>query len=114
MSDRWSSWTSFPYSLQRDDILAHDGPGVYEVCNTSSREQVAFGCTRNIAEALGDVLQPKGLRKWLLFRHGPRFAISEVEYRFWPTATFADAKSLIGVFRGQRGSVLRRFTAARI
>ena len=114
MSERWTAWTSFPNSLQRDDIRAETGPGVYEVCNISTREQVAFGCAHNIAQALGDILEPRGLRKWLLFRRGPRFATSQVEYRFWPTATFADAKSLIGVFRGRRGSVLRRFTAARI
>jgi hypothetical protein len=87
---------------------------VYEICNTATREQVAFGYARNVTEALRDILEPRGLRKWLSFRRGPRFAIGEVEYRFWPTATFADAKGLIGVIRGQRGAVLRRFTSARI
>jgi hypothetical protein len=36
-----------------------------------------------------------------------------VEYRVWPTATLADAQGVIGLIRGRREAVLRRFTAAR-
>jgi hypothetical protein len=112
MSDRWTSWASFPHD-DRHAIQAPAGPGVYEICNIATREQMAFGCTRNVAAALRDTLQPTGLRKWLSFRRGPRYAPGEVEYRVWPTATLADAQGVIGLIRGRREAVLRRFTAAR-
>jgi hypothetical protein len=112
MSDRWTSWASFPLN-HRDAIQAPARPGVYEICNIATRDQMAFGYARNVATALRQVIEPTGLRKWLSFRRGPRYAPGEVEYRVWPTATLADAKGVIGVIRGHRKSVLRRFTAVR-
>ena len=112
MTGRWTTWSTFPLGRRSDEIEASSGPGVYEICNTSTREQVALGCTRNVAAALGAVLNPTGLRKWLSFRRGPRFAVGEVEYRVWPTSTFAEAKAVIDLIQNRRGAVLRRFTAA--
>ena len=63
MSDRWTGWKSFPDDYHGEYIQAPIGPGVYEVCRASTREQVAFGCTRNVAESLCDLLKPRGLRK---------------------------------------------------
>lgn len=113
MSDRWTAWASFPDIRRGGDIQAPAGPGVYEICNASTRERVAFGCARNVPVALRDILQPRGLRKWLLFRRGPRYAIGEVEFRVWPTATFADAKGVVGLIRDRREAMLRRFAAIR-
>ncbi len=62
MSDRWTDWKSFPDDFYGEFIQAPLGPGLYEVCRSSTREQVAFGCTRNVAEALGDLLRPRGLK----------------------------------------------------
>jgi hypothetical protein len=114
MTDRWTAWSTFRHGRRDAAVEAWSGPGVYEICNTATREQVAFGCTRNVAEALGAVLNPTGLRKWLSLRRGPRFALNEVEYRVWPTASFAEAKAVIGLVRDRRIAVLRRFTAARV
>ena len=50
MSDRWTGWKSFPDDYYGEYIQAPMGPGLYEVCRASTREQVAFGCTRNVAE----------------------------------------------------------------
>ena len=54
MSDRWTGWKSFPDDYHGEYIQAPMGPGVYEVCRASTREQIAFGCTRNVAESLCD------------------------------------------------------------
>ena len=50
MSDRWTGWKSFPDDYYGEYIQAPMGPGLYEVCRSSTREQVAFGCTRNVAD----------------------------------------------------------------
>ena len=70
MTDRWTGWKSFPDDYHGEYIQAPMGPGLYEVCRASTREQIAFGCTRNVANSLCDCLKPRGLRKWLSFRRG--------------------------------------------
>jgi hypothetical protein len=112
MRDRWTAWTSFP-QLSQGGIEASDGPGVYEVCNAATRERLAFGCTRNVEAALGDILEPSGLRKWLSFRRGPRYTPGEAEFRVWPTASFNEAKAVVSLIRDRRGAMLRRFSAVR-
>ena len=64
MADRWTGWKSFPDDYHGEYIQAPMGPGLFEVCRASTRAPVAFGCTRNVADSLGDVLKPRGLRKW--------------------------------------------------
>ena len=49
MSDRWTGWKSFPDDYHGEYIQAPVGPGLYEVCRSSTREPVAFGCTRKVA-----------------------------------------------------------------
>ena len=96
MSDRWTGWKSFPDDYHGEYIQAPMGPGLYEVCRSSTREPVAFGCTRNVAESLCGLLKPSGLRSWFSFRRGKRYDTGELEYRTWPTATLSDAKVAIG------------------
>ena len=112
MSDRWTTWKSFPDDFYGEFIQAPLGPGLYEVCRSSTREQVAFGCTRNVADALGDLLRPRGLRTWLFFRRGRRYETGELEYRTWPTATLADAKNVLSLIRDRHESVMRKYTAS--
>jgi hypothetical protein len=89
------------------------GPGLYEVCRSSTREPIAFGCTRNVAESLCDILKPRGLRRWLSFRRGrSSYDTGELEYRTWATATLGDAKNAVGVIRERHEAVMRRYTAA--
>jgi hypothetical protein len=112
MSDRWTGWKSFPDDFHGEYIQAPMGPGLYEVCRASTREQIAFGCTRSIAVSLLGLLKPTGLRKWLSFRSGHRYDTGELEYRTWPTASLSDAKAAITVIRDRHRAVMRRYTAA--
>ena len=114
MTDRWTGWKSFPDDYHGEYIQAPMGPGLYEVCRSSTREQIAFGCTRNVAESLCDLLKPRGLRKWLFFRRGERYEIGELEYRTWRTATLADARAAITMIRERQEAVIRKYSSARV
>ena len=61
MADRWTPWKSFPDDYYGEYIQAPMGPGLYEVCRASTREPVAFGCTRNVADSLCDILKPRDI-----------------------------------------------------
>ncbi len=113
MSDRWTQWKSFPDDYFGDYIQAPIGPGVYEICRASDREQLAFGCTQNVAESLSNFLKPgKVRRRFLFLRLRSRYSTGELEYRFWPTATHADARVALESIREQRQMVWRRMSAA--
>lgn len=109
MSDRWTGWKSFPDDYHGEYIQAPMGPGLYEVCRSSTREPIAFGCTRNVAESLCGLLKPSGLRSWFSFRRGKRYETGELEYRTWPTATLADARVAIDLIRERHEAVMRRY-----
>src|SRR3954469_24799614 len=113
MTDRWTGWKSFPDDYYGEYIQAPMGPGLYEVCRSSNREQIFFGCTRNVAESLCDLLRPRGLRKWLSFRHGPSYDVGELEYRTWATATLADARATVNLIRERHEAVMRKYAAVR-
>lgn len=112
MSDRWTAWKSFPDDYYGEFIQAPLGPGLYEVCRSSTREQVAFGVARNVADALGDLLRPRGLRNWLSFRRGRRYETGELEYRTWPTSSMGDAKTVLGLIRERHEAVMRKYSAS--
>ena len=79
MIARWSEWKSFPDAYHGEYIQAPIGPGVYEVCQTETRERVAFGCSHNVAETLTGVLRPGRLeRGWFFRRARRRYATGEV------------------------------------
>jgi hypothetical protein len=112
MADRWTPWKSFPDDYYGEYIQAPMGPGLYEVCRASTREPVAFGCTRNVADSLCDILKPRGLRKWLSFRRRRALETGELEYRTWPTSTLADAQVAIGIIRERHNAVMRKYAAS--
>jgi len=112
MTDHWTSWKFFPDDFYDDVLQAPAGPGLYEVCRSSTREQVAFGCARNVADALNELVRPRGIRKWLSFRRGGRYESGELEYRVWPTATLAEAKAVYGLIRERHEAIIRRYVAA--
>ena len=62
MIGRWSIWKRFPDAFHGEHIKAPIGPGVYEVCHTTSGGQVAFGYAANVAQALSNILlaAPRG------------------------------------------------------
>jgi hypothetical protein len=113
MADRWTQWKPYPDPYYGEHIAAPTGPGVYEVCDASTREQVAFGCTNNVTNALSSVLKPgkrRGFfRRW---RWRARYQTGQLEYRFWSTDSIADAKVVIDQVLGQREAVWRRFSTA--
>lgn len=112
MKDHWSTWTSFPDDFHGEFIRAPLGTGLYEVCRSSTREQIAFGYSRNVADALGNVLRPRGLKKWLTFRHGRSYETGELEYRTWPTASLSEARMVMGVIRDRHEAVMRKYAAS--
>jgi len=113
MADRWTGWKSFPDQFYGESIQAPAAPGLYEVCRSANREQIAFGCTPNLADALRDILKPgKGRRRFFFFGARKRHWTGEFEYRIWPTLTAADAKVALKSIREQRDAVWRRHAAA--
>jgi hypothetical protein len=113
MSDRWTVWKSFPDDYFGDYIQAPISPGVYEICRAADRQQLAFGCTQNVAQSLSAFLKPgKVRRRFLFLRLRSRYSTGELEYRFWPTASLADAKVALASIREQRQMVWRRMSAA--
>jgi hypothetical protein len=113
MAERWTGWKSFPDDFYGEYIQAPIGPGLYEVCRASTREQIAFGCSRDVADALRDALKPRGLRRWLSFRRRTHHDSGDLEYRTWPTSTLADAKVAIALIRERHLAVMRKYASAR-
>jgi len=114
MIARWTEWKSFPDAYHGEYIQAPIGPGLYEVCQAATREQVAFGYSQNVAEALTELLKPGKVEKWSLFRRSRRrYATGELEYRTWGVASIADAKVAVDQILGQRDAVWRRFSSVR-
>jgi hypothetical protein len=114
MIARWTEWKSFPDAYYGEYIQAPIGPGLYEVCQTATREQVAFGYSQNVAEALTNLLKPGKVQKRSFFRRATRtrYASGELEYRTWAVATLADAKVAVDQILAQREAVVRRFSPA--
>src|SRR4029079_12690391 len=108
MRDRWTAWKSFPDDYHGEYIQAPLGPGLYQVCRASTRETIAFGCTRNVVDSLSDFLKPRGLRRWLSFRRGLRPGDGKFEYRTWGAASVADARQVAWTIRARNEAVLRK------
>ena len=113
MSARWTEWKTYPDAFHGELIQAPVGPGVYEVCDASTREQIAFGPTANVAGKLSDVLlRSRPRRLSLLWWRRPRQERETLEYRTWPTPTLADARVAVAQILDQRTAVVRRFAQA--
>ena len=114
MSTRWTEWKSYPDAYHGELIQAPVGPGVYEVCDASTREQVAFGSSPNVASKLSEVLmrgkpQKLAFLRWSRAKQGR----CSLEYRAWRTPTLADARIAVSQILDQRGAVLRRFAQSK-
>jgi hypothetical protein len=113
MIARWTEWKSFPDAYYGEYIQAPIGPGLYEVCQTATREQVAFGYSQNVAETLTNLLKPGKVERRSFFFLRPtrtRYANGELEYRTWAVASVADAKVAVDQVLAQREAVVRRFS----
>jgi hypothetical protein len=112
MNDRWTEWKPFPDPYHGEYIAAPLGPGVYEVCDASTRDQVAFGCTQKLADSLAGVLKSGKARKKSFFSRRQPLRSGALEYRTWAPGSLADAKVAVDQILGQRQAVFRRFSAA--
>ena len=113
MAARWTDWKSYPDAHYGELIHAPVGPGVYEVCDASTREQVAFGPAPNVARTLSGVLM-RGKVSWLSYMlfSRPKQDRGALEYRAWPTATLADARVAANQILYQREAIIRRLVRA--
>lgn len=114
MRDRWTTWKCFPDDYHGEYIQAPLGAGLYQVCRASTRETIAFGCTRNVVDSLSDFLKPRGLSRWLSFRRGLRPDDGKFEYRTWGTASVADARQVARTIRARNEAVLRKHASVRV
>jgi hypothetical protein len=110
MPARWTEWKSFPDMYLGEIIQAPVSPGAYEVCDASSRRQIAFGPSRNVARTLARLLKPGVIGRlspfrWLRMRH----VRGELEYRFLPTGSVSDARVAVDQVLGRREALVRRF-----
>ena len=113
MAARWTEWKSYPDAYHGESIHAPVGPGVYEVCDAVTREQVAFGPATNVARTLSAVLM-RGKMSWLSYMLFSRSKHDRgtLEYRAWPTATLADARIAAHRILDQREAIIRRLVRA--
>ena len=113
MIGRWSSWKPFPDAHNGEHIEAPIGAGVYEVCAAATGEQVAFGYSKNVAEALSKVLPSPDQRSWPFFRRAsrPRYQSSELEYRTCPAGNYTEARIAAELLLAHRQSIWRRRAA---
>lgn len=110
MAARWTEWKSFPDIFLGERIDAPSTPGVYEVCDASSRRQIAFGCTTNLDRTLASILKPGMFGRlspfrWLRMRH----VRGELEYRSFATSSLSDARVAENQVLGRREAMIRRF-----
>ncbi len=113
MIGRWTTWKTFPDAFHGEHIEAPIGPGVYEVCLAATGEQVAFGYSANVAQALSKAVPPPNTRGWPFFRRASRhrYLSSELEYRTCSAGTAAEARIAAQQMMGQRQAMFRRFSA---
>ena len=111
MITQWTNWKPFPNARQGGHIEAPIGPGVYEVCHINSGEQVAFGYSANVAQALSNAMRPSARRGWPFFRRAARarYPSNELEYRTCAAASLSEARIAAGQMLGHRQAIWRRF-----
>ena len=91
------------------------GPGLYEVCRASTREQIAFGCTRNVAESLCDLVEATRASQVAVvpartaLRHRRARVPDLGRPRTWPTP--GPQPSMI---RERHEAVMRKYASARV
>jgi hypothetical protein len=104
ISEPWAAWKFFPDPRSGEYLDAPFGPGVFEVRDIETGEQVAFAPSRNVARSLATLMPPSrsGLRA--LFPHRTRLMHPghELEYRTRPARTIREAKAIVACLNGRR------------
>jgi len=109
MVSTWTAWKAFPDPRQGGQLEAPIGPGLYEVRDTADNAMIAFGPSASVARDLSK-LMPGAPRRFLssLFGHAQPVVLEQLEYRTWPAATYADARSNAQRLCGRRDVYMRR------
>jgi hypothetical protein len=109
MIPTWTAWKVFPDARQGGQLEAPIGPGIYEVRDTADNAMVAFGASASVARDLARLV-PGASRGFLasLFGQAQPVALERLEYRTWPAATYAEARSNADRLRGRRDVFMRR------
>jgi hypothetical protein len=113
----WSNWKRFPDVDSGDAVEAPIGPGLYEVRHTLTGRVIAFGPTRNVAEALSELKVNGGIGSSVarLFRKQPLVSrVVDLEYRTLATSSRAEAKTVAYRLFGLRQTAWRRRMNGRI
>jgi len=108
----WAEWRAFPDPETGGHLMAPIGPGVFEVRDTGTGEQIVFDCSDNVARSLAS-LAPHPRRGFgLFFRRAANSLKSTLEYRTCPAPTRHEARALVRRFYERRGAYIRRRTLA--
>jgi hypothetical protein len=110
MVQSWSGWKRFPDIHSGGHVEAPIGPGVYEVRHTLTGRVVAFGHSRNVANAISDLKVNGGLGPIArLFGKEPLVSrVNDLEYRTVAAASRAEAKTAASRLKGLRQTAWRR------
>lgn len=110
MVQTWSAWKRFPDVQVGGLVEAPIGPGVYEVRHTQTGRVVAFGHSRNVANAIGDLKINGGVSPLARFfgREPLVSHVNDLEYRTYAAASRADAKTAASRLKGLRQTAWRR------
>ena len=90
------------------------GPGLYEVCRVDTRERVAFGCTRDVAESLCDLSE--AARPPQMAARSGAAAITNRRARI-PDLADRDTvgrQAVASLIRERHEAMLRQYAAARV
>ena len=100
----WAAWKFFPDSRSGAHLDAPIGPGVFEVRDIETGEQVAFAPSRNVARSLATLMPParSGLRALFLDRNRLGPSGHELEYRTRSARTIREAKAIVACLNGRR------------
>jgi hypothetical protein len=113
MSVVWSQWRLFPDPQSGIPFDAATGPGLFEVRNIGTGEQVAFAVSADVANSLATLISPPAsvLRSIFTRRRISHRSI-DLEYRTCAAASMSEARSEADRLNGLRRAYLQRRKAA--
>ena len=110
MVQSWTGWKRFPDAASGGHVEAPIGPGVYEVRHSMTGRVVAFGPSRNVAQALSELKVNGGVGLFArLFGKEPLVSrVADLEYRTCAASSRAEARTAAHRLMGLRQTAWRR------
>jgi len=110
MVQSWTGWKRFPDAAIGGHVEAPIGPGVYEVRHSMTGRVVAFGPSRNVAQALSELKVNGGVGLFArLFGKEPLVSrVADLEYRTFAASSRAEARTAAQRLTGLRQTAWRR------